>query len=243
MSASPTPMTAPMAAPAQNIMVHGDCTSAGCYAMTDAVVEEIFILAREALQGGQPAFQIQAFPFRMTAANMARAQGRQVVRLLEEPEGRLRLFRDQPAAAEDRRVREALSDQRRLHGDARPDPDRRLPGLSELADPARAAMQEASTKPASKTPSASLAKPLGSVLGLNFGPSKPYLHAPSRSVLRRPTDGGRRAAQKSEFRREAYTVSTLVLAQCMASACGEHFALSSAHPARCSAARLLSAHA
>ena len=54
----------------QNIMVHGDCTSAGCYAMTDAVVEEIFILAREALQGGQPAFQIQAFPFRMTAANM-----------------------------------------------------------------------------------------------------------------------------------------------------------------------------
>ena len=55
----------------QNIMVHGDCTSSGCYAMTDAVVEEIFILAREALQGGQPAFQIQAFPFRMTAANMA----------------------------------------------------------------------------------------------------------------------------------------------------------------------------
>src|SRR4029079_2106888 len=55
----------------QDIMVHGDCTSAGCYAMTDAVVEEIFILAREALQGGQPAFQIQAFPFRMTAANMA----------------------------------------------------------------------------------------------------------------------------------------------------------------------------
>src|SRR3972149_2768032 len=54
----------------QNIMVHGDCTSAGCYAMTDAVVEEIFILAREALQGGQPAFQIQAFPFHMTAANM-----------------------------------------------------------------------------------------------------------------------------------------------------------------------------
>ena len=55
----------------QNIMVHGDCTSAGCYAMTDGVVEEIFILAREALQGGQPAFQIQAFPFHMTAANMA----------------------------------------------------------------------------------------------------------------------------------------------------------------------------
>ena len=55
----------------QDIMVHGDCTSAGCYAMTDGVVEEIFILARQALEGGQTAFQIQAYPFRMTAANMA----------------------------------------------------------------------------------------------------------------------------------------------------------------------------
>ena len=98
----------------QNIMVHGDCTSSGCYAMTDAVVEEIFILAREALQGGQPAFQIQAFPFRMTAANMAAHKDDKWYRLLEEPEGRLRLFRDQPPAAEGRRLREALSDQRRI---------------------------------------------------------------------------------------------------------------------------------
>ncbi len=55
-----------------DIMVHGDCKSAGCYAMTDGVVEEIYILAREALAGGQPAFQVQAYPFRMTAANMAK---------------------------------------------------------------------------------------------------------------------------------------------------------------------------
>ena len=55
-----------------DIMVHGDCKSAGCYAMTDGVVEEIYILAREALAGGQPAFQVQAFPFRMTTANMAK---------------------------------------------------------------------------------------------------------------------------------------------------------------------------
>ena len=63
-------MTAPTAAPAR-LMVHGDCTSSGCYAMTDAVIEEIYILAREALPGGQAAFQVQAYPFRMTAANMA----------------------------------------------------------------------------------------------------------------------------------------------------------------------------
>ncbi len=55
-----------------NLMVHGDCSSAGCYAMTDEQIGEIFALAREAFAGGQRAFQIQAYPFRMTAKNMAR---------------------------------------------------------------------------------------------------------------------------------------------------------------------------
>lgn len=54
------------------LMVHGQCTSAGCYAMTDAQIEEIYALAREAFAGGQRSFQVQAFPFRMTAENMAR---------------------------------------------------------------------------------------------------------------------------------------------------------------------------
>ena len=55
-----------------HLMVHGNCSSAGCYAMTDAAVGEIFALAREAFAGGQRAFQFQAFPFRMTAQNLAR---------------------------------------------------------------------------------------------------------------------------------------------------------------------------
>lgn len=54
------------------LMVHGKCKSAGCYAMTDALMEEIYAVAREALRGGQPAFHVHAFPFRMTDANMAR---------------------------------------------------------------------------------------------------------------------------------------------------------------------------
>ncbi len=54
------------------LMVHGDCKSAGCYAMTDAYIEEIYILAREAFNAGQTKFHVQAFPFRMTAANMQR---------------------------------------------------------------------------------------------------------------------------------------------------------------------------
>jgi murein L,D-transpeptidase YafK len=55
-----------------HLMVHGDCSSSGCYAMTDEQIAEIFALAREAFDGGQLAFQVQAFPFRMTNANMTR---------------------------------------------------------------------------------------------------------------------------------------------------------------------------
>jgi murein L,D-transpeptidase YafK len=54
------------------LMVHGDCRSAGCYAMTDALIEEIYALAREAFRGGQSKFHVHAFPFRMTAENMLR---------------------------------------------------------------------------------------------------------------------------------------------------------------------------
>jgi murein L,D-transpeptidase YafK len=53
------------------LMVHGDCSSRGCYAMTDEQISEIFALAREAFDGGQLAFQVQAFPFHMTAQNLA----------------------------------------------------------------------------------------------------------------------------------------------------------------------------
>jgi murein L,D-transpeptidase YafK len=55
-----------------HLMVHGTCSSMGCFAMTDRQVGEIYALAREAFAGGQAAFQFQAYPFRMTAANMAR---------------------------------------------------------------------------------------------------------------------------------------------------------------------------
>jgi murein L,D-transpeptidase YafK len=54
------------------LMVHGDCKSAGCYAMTDAYIEEIYILAREAFNAGQTRFHVQALPFHMTASNMQR---------------------------------------------------------------------------------------------------------------------------------------------------------------------------
>ncbi len=54
------------------VMVHGTCSSAGCFAMTDASIAEIYALAREAFAGGQRSFQFQSYPFRMTARNLAK---------------------------------------------------------------------------------------------------------------------------------------------------------------------------
>lgn len=55
-----------------NLMIHGACSSAGCYAVSDAAVLQVYAFARDAFKGGQKSFQIQAFPFRMTAENMAK---------------------------------------------------------------------------------------------------------------------------------------------------------------------------
>jgi len=57
------------------LMVHGGCRSVGCYAMTDSAMEEIYALVDEAFKGGQQKVQLQAFPFRMTAHNLARHAG------------------------------------------------------------------------------------------------------------------------------------------------------------------------
>ncbi|TMJ75712.1 MAG: murein L,D-transpeptidase [Alphaproteobacteria bacterium] len=54
------------------LMIHGSCKSAGCYAMTDALIEEIYAIARESFIGGSDSFQVHAYPFRMTDQNMAR---------------------------------------------------------------------------------------------------------------------------------------------------------------------------
>lgn len=54
-----------------NLMVHGDCKSVGCFAMTDESIKEIYALARESFRGGNHSFQLQLLPFRMTDANVA----------------------------------------------------------------------------------------------------------------------------------------------------------------------------
>ncbi|WP_422395351.1 L,D-transpeptidase family protein [Methylobacterium bullatum] len=54
------------------IMVHGTCSSSGCFAMTDESMGELYALARDSFAGGQRAFQFQSYPFRMTAQNFAK---------------------------------------------------------------------------------------------------------------------------------------------------------------------------
>jgi len=48
------------------IMVHGDCQSVGCFAMTNGRIEEIYFLAHEALAQGQEKFSVHIFPFPLT---------------------------------------------------------------------------------------------------------------------------------------------------------------------------------
>lgn len=165
-----------------DIMVHGDCKSAGCYAMTDGVVEEIYILAREALAGGQTGFQVQAYPFRMTAANMAKHKGEQWYGFWQNLKEGYDYFEvtHLPPRIEvcDKRylINAAFVDR-----GARPSPTGACPAFERLpviAAPRVPAQQQASARPGAGSADAStIGKPLGSWYGLAFGPPKPVYQA------------------------------------------------------------------
>ena len=74
-------------------MVHGGCSSIGCYAMTDPVVDEIWRVVTAALKGGQPRFHVHVFPFRMTDANLSLRSHMPVGAVLARPEAGLRRLR------------------------------------------------------------------------------------------------------------------------------------------------------
>ncbi len=54
------------------IMVHGACSSAGCFSMTDAQIADIYAIAREGFNGGQREIQMQSLPFHMSAENLSK---------------------------------------------------------------------------------------------------------------------------------------------------------------------------
>jgi murein L,D-transpeptidase YafK len=84
------------------LMVHGGCGSSGCYAMTDALMEELYALVREAFDGGQTVVHVHAFPFRMTSQNMtryAKSEWRGFWRTLKEGYDYFELTRQVPTVA------------------------------------------------------------------------------------------------------------------------------------------------
>jgi murein L,D-transpeptidase YafK len=52
------------------LMIHGDCVSVGCFAMTDEKIEEIYELVEKSLYGTEKIVRVHIFPFRMTDKNM-----------------------------------------------------------------------------------------------------------------------------------------------------------------------------
>lgn len=53
------------------IMIHGDEVSIGCFAMTDPVIEEIYLIVESAFAAGQKEVPVHVFPFRMTEGRIA----------------------------------------------------------------------------------------------------------------------------------------------------------------------------
>jgi murein L,D-transpeptidase YafK len=58
------------------LMVHGGCSSIGCYAMTDPVIDELWRLVTAALKRGQRRVQVHVFPFRLTEENLTQRRDR-----------------------------------------------------------------------------------------------------------------------------------------------------------------------
>ncbi len=53
------------------LMVHGNCVSIGCYAMTDDYINEIYALAVAALKSGQKFFRVHSFPFKLESQKLS----------------------------------------------------------------------------------------------------------------------------------------------------------------------------
>ncbi len=57
-----------------HLMVHGKCSSSGCFAMTDPLMEEIYTICQKAFEAGQQQIPVHIFPFRMTNKNLRKHQ-------------------------------------------------------------------------------------------------------------------------------------------------------------------------
>ena len=58
--------------PGGDIYIHGDCVSTGCLAMTDDLMEEIYVLSLQSFQAGQINIPVHIFPFRFSKKDISK---------------------------------------------------------------------------------------------------------------------------------------------------------------------------
>ena len=137
-----TPIDRAWGCTGSELMVHGDCSSRGCYAMTDEQIQEIYALAREVVLRRAERLPVAGLPVPHDRAEHGQAPQQSELRVLEDAEGRLRQFRSHPSGAEGRGLREALRVRRGGAGErveaAAFNPRAQVPGL-----PARPAIADA----------------------------------------------------------------------------------------------------
>ena len=85
------------------ILIHGGCTSIGCFAMTNSKMNEIYAVSEAALRAGQEKIPVEIFPFRMTEESCGRGR-QQMVRLLAQSQTGIRCLRDHSHSTVYRRV-------------------------------------------------------------------------------------------------------------------------------------------
>jgi murein L,D-transpeptidase YafK len=54
------------------LMIHGSCSSIGCYAMTDPGIDDIYTMIEAALERGNGPVNLHLYPFRLTEGNLRR---------------------------------------------------------------------------------------------------------------------------------------------------------------------------
>ena len=57
------------------ILVHGGCSTEGCFAMTNEVIDEVFRIGIAAFDGGQKQFHVQVLPFKLEIGNVLKHAG------------------------------------------------------------------------------------------------------------------------------------------------------------------------
>jgi len=71
----PNPRDRALGLTGSGILIHGKCSSIGCFALTDAVVEDVYDIVEAALEAGQPRVPVHVFPFALTRAKLAGRAG------------------------------------------------------------------------------------------------------------------------------------------------------------------------